>query len=316
MIRLGQHPLPTHTIAHFSDPHLLGGGGRLYGAVNTVEHLATAIAQLEASGLDPDVIVFTGDLADLGESAAYVRLREVVEPAAQRMGCEVVWVMGNHDERAPYAKHLFADEGPDGAGARAPQDRVCMVGGLRIISLDTTVPGYHHGELEPSQLEWLRGVLATPAEHGTIIAVHHPPIPTPLNAAMAILELDDQPAFAEVIRGTDVRGILGGHLHYSCHSTFAGVPVSVASATCYVMDLTDPTTIIAGVDANQSVDVVSVYPDRLVHTTVPIGRWPHISGQPAELLQQVVDMPLAQQRELFSKKTSAYNADDEARSER
>lgn len=315
MIRLGQHPLPTHTIAHFSDPHLLAGDRRLYGVVDTVQHLADAIAQLEQSGLAPDAIVFTGDLADLGEPEAYERLRALVDPAAARMGCEVIWVMGNHDERAPYAHHLFADDGDAGTGATTPQDRVHTVRGLRIISLDTTVPGYHHGELEPSQLEWLRGVLATPAEHGTIIAVHHPPIPTPLNPAMAILELDDQPAFAEVIRGTDVRGILGGHLHYSCHSTFAGVPVAVASATCYVMDLTDPETIIAGVDANQSVDIVNAYPDRLVHTTVPLGQWPHISGQPAAMLHQVVDMPLEMQRELFSKKTSEYNVDDEARSD-
>jgi 3',5'-cyclic AMP phosphodiesterase CpdA len=316
VIRLGQHPVPTHTIAHFSDPHLLGGGRRLYGTVNTSEHLAEALAQLEQSRLAPDAIVFTGDLADLGEPDAYDRLRELVEPVARRMGSEVIWVMGNHDERAPYAKHLFADEGPDGTGATSPQDRVHEVRGLRIISLDTSVPGYHHGELEPSQLQWLRDVLATPTEHGTIIAVHHPPIPTPLNEPMAILELDDQPAFADVIRGTDVRGILGGHLHYSCHSTFAGVPVSVASATCYVMDLTDPETIIAGVDVNQSVDIVSAYPDRLVHTTVPVGQWSHVSGQPAAMFQQVIDMPRHLQRELFSKKTSEYNADEEARSER
>lgn len=314
MTRLGQHPDPTHTIAHFSDPHLLAGGRRLYGAVDTVEHLAEAIAQLERSQLRPDAIVFTGDLADLGEPDAYDRLRDLVQPAAERMGAEVIWVMGNHDERGPYAKALFDDPGPDGSGATAPQDRVYDVRGLRLISLDTSVPGYHHGELLPSQLTWLRDQLATPAEHGTIIALHHPPVPTPLNFPMAILELDDQEAFAEVVRGTDVRGILGGHLHHSSHSMFAGVPVSVASATCYVMDLTDPETIIAGVDANQSVDIVSAYPDRLVHTTVPIGAWPHISGQSAALFEQVAAMTPEQRRELFSKKASDYNVDEIASS--
>ena len=312
MISLGQHPAPSHTIAHFSDPHLLAGTRRLYGTVDTTAHLAEAIAQLERSPLRVDAIVFTGDLADLGEPEAYDRLRELVEPAARRMGAELVWVMGNHDERAPYARHLFGDEGPDGTGAVAPQDRVYEVRGLRIVALDTSVPGYHHGELEPSQLDWLRDVLATPAEHGTILAVHHPPIPSPLNVPMAVLELDDQPALAAVIAGTDVRGVLGGHLHHSCHSTFAGVPVSVASATCYVMDLTDPELVVTGVDANQSVDVVSVYPDRLVHTTVPIGAWPHISGHPSAVLDQIAAMTPEQQRETLSRKTSAFNVADAA----
>ena len=47
-------------------------------------------------------------------------------------------------------------------------------------------------------------------------------------------------AILAVLAGTDVRMILGGHLHYSTHSLFAGIPVSVASATCYTQDLTVP----------------------------------------------------------------------------
>ena len=29
MIPLGQHPLPRHTVAHLSDPHLLADGARV-----------------------------------------------------------------------------------------------------------------------------------------------------------------------------------------------------------------------------------------------------------------------------------------------
>jgi len=61
----------------------------------TREH---ALAQLERSIARPEAIVFTGDLADLGEPDAYERLREVVEPAAERMNAQIIWVMGNHDE--------------------------------------------------------------------------------------------------------------------------------------------------------------------------------------------------------------------------
>ena len=65
-------------------------------------------------------------------------------------------------------------------GSAATQDRVHDVAGLRIVSLDTSVPGYHHGELTDDQLAWLADVLATPAPHGTLLALHHPPIPIPM----------------------------------------------------------------------------------------------------------------------------------------
>lgn len=81
MIRqLGQYPAPSHTIARFSDTHLLAGGRPLYGKVNTIDHLAQALAQLERSIAKPEAIVFTGDLADLGEPDAYLRLRNSSNP--------------------------------------------------------------------------------------------------------------------------------------------------------------------------------------------------------------------------------------------
>jgi len=303
VIQLGQHPAPSHAIAHFSDTHLLAGGAPLYGKVDTIHHLGLALEQLEHSTAKPQAIVFTGDLADLGEPDAYERLKAVVEPAAQRMGAQLIWVMGNHDERAPYARILFDAEGTD-----APQDRVYDVDGLRIISFDTTVPGYHHGDITDEQLEWLAGVLAQPAEHGTLLAVHHPPIPTPMLEAMGILELQRQHRLADVIRGTDVRAILGGHLHYSTHSTFAGIPVSVASATCYSLDLTARDRLLSGVDFGQAVNLVHVYPEQLVHSIVPLGATAEVSGTPASAWDQIEAMQPDERLEMLSSKTSPFNA--------
>ncbi len=308
VIQLGQYPAASHVIAHVSDTHLLAGGHPLYGKVNTIDHLGQALAQLERSIAKPEAIVFTGDLADLGEPDAYERLKSIVEPVAARMNAQIIWVMGNHDERPEYSKQLF------GAESTAPQDRVYDINGLRIISLDTTVPGYHHGELEDAQLEWLAGVLATPAPHGTIIAVHHPPIPTPLLEAMGMLELFDQDKLAAVIRGTDVRGILAGHLHYSTYSTFAGVPVSVASATCYTLDLSAEDRVLSGVDFGQSVNVVHVYDDQLVHSIIPVGETAEVTGVPAAGWEQIASMTVEQRIDTFSRKDSDFNSADAARS--
>jgi 3',5'-cyclic AMP phosphodiesterase CpdA len=300
-IQLGQYAPPTHTIAHVSDTHFLGGGRPLYGTVDTDRTLARALDQLERSGTRPSAIVITGDLADLGEPDAYERLRDQLEPAAARMGSKIIWVMGNHDEREPFASILLG-ENP----SSAPQDRVYDVDGLRIIALDSTVPGYHHGEVTDAQLSWLEAVLAVPAAHGTLLALHHPPIPTPIEI-MAIIELQDQHKLAEVIRGTDVRGILAGHLHYSTHGTFAGVPVSVASATCYTIDSSGEPDTLLGVDGGQSINLVNIYADSVVHSIVPIGAFPQVAGFSDAVLERLAAMTPHERHEAFSSKTSAFS---------
>jgi 3',5'-cyclic AMP phosphodiesterase CpdA len=288
-------------IAHISDTHFLSGAAPLYGAVDTDKNLTAALTQLERSGIRPEAIVFTGDLADLGEPDAYVRLRGIVEPIAARLGSTVIWVMGNHDERLQYSSLLF-----DVDGSEAPQDRVYDIGGLRIISLDTTVPGWHHGELTDDQLTWLAGVLATPAPDGTLIALHHPPVPTPLLWAMEMLELKDQDKLARVVRGTDVRGIIGGHLHYSTHSTFAGVPVSVAAATCYTMNLTTADRLLSGTDSGQSINLVHLYEDRVVHSIVPVGASAEVTGFGEEHRATIEAMTPEERLQMFSNKKSTF----------
>ncbi|HEY2642684.1 MAG TPA: metallophosphoesterase [Galbitalea sp.] len=302
MTQLGQYPAPRHTIAHISDTHFLAEGAPLFGKVTTEKNLRRALEQLQQSGIKPEALVFTGDLADLGEPDAYKRLRAIVEPVAQSLGAEVIWVMGNHDERLQYSVELFDIE-----ATQAPQDRVYDLNGLRVISLDTSVPGYHHGELEDSQLDWLADILSTPAPHGTLLALHHPPIPEPLLWPMAMLELQAQDRLAAILEGTDLIGILGGHLHYSTHSTFAGIPVSVAAATCYTMDLVDSSKLLSGVDANQAFNIVSVYEDRVVHTIIPMLAAEQVTGFSAEYRAQIEAMTPEERLEMFSAKNSSFN---------
>jgi Icc protein len=82
------------------------------------------------------------------------------------------------------------------------------------------------------------------------------------------VELRQQRDLASALEGTDVRSIIAGHLHYSTFATFAGIPVSVASATCYTQDLTVPGT--RGQDAGQAYNMVHIYEDSVVHSVVPL----------------------------------------------
>jgi 3',5'-cyclic AMP phosphodiesterase CpdA len=293
--RLGQSPAPSYTLLHLSDAHFLADKARLFGTVDTDRGLAAALGRIEKSELVPDAIVVTGDLTDLGEPDAYARIRELINPVADRFSAPVIWVMGNHDARMPFAAELFGEIVTD-----QTQDRVWRVGGLRVIALDTSVPGYNHGELTDSQLAWLAAELAEPAPDGTIVAMHHPPISSPIEI-MGIIELTDRRRLGEVIAGTDVRVILAGHLHYSTYGTFAGIPVSVAAATCYTLDVGWAPGEFKGVDGSQSFNLVEVFADHIVHSVIPAFEQTTVSGYDQARLDELRAMTPAERVESFSR---------------
>lgn len=271
---LTEHPRPSHTFVHISDTHLPGERSPLYGSgADADANLAEMLDRLVASGLRPDALLFTGDLTDRGDAAAYQRLRELVTPAAAALGCEVVWAAGNHDDRRAMRSEL----GLAGAGDE-PIVEVRWFGGMRVIVVDSTVPGAHWGEVPSSQLDRLEGELSTAAPQGTLLLIHHPPLPTVLDLAVTV-ELRDQDALAAVLRGSDVRGILSGHVHHPSFGTFAGIPVAVASSSAYGQDLAQPVGATRGQDAAQGYNLVHVYADTIVHSAVSLERGADV-GEP------------------------------------
>ncbi|MEE6387918.1 metallophosphoesterase [Microbacterium paraoxydans] len=271
---LTEHPRPSHTFVHISDTHLPGERSPLYGSgADADANLAEMLDRLVSSGLRPDALLFTGDLTDRGDAAAYQRLRELVTPAADALGCEVVWAAGNHDDRRAMRSEL----GLAGAGDE-PIVEVRWFGGMRVIVVDSTVPGAHWGEVPSSQLDRLEGELSTAAPQGTLLLIHHPPLPTVLDLAVTV-ELRDQDALAAVLRGSDVRGILSGHVHHPSFGTFVGIPVAVASSSAYGQDLTQPVGATRGQDAAQGYNLVHVYADTIVHSAVSLERGADV-GEP------------------------------------
>jgi 3',5'-cyclic AMP phosphodiesterase CpdA len=105
---------------------------------------------------------------------------------------------------------------------------------------------------------------------------------------MELVELRDQRRLAAVLAGSDVRGILGGHLHYSTTSTLSGIPVSVASATCYTQDLVVPEGGMRGRDGAQAFNMVHVYADRVLHTVVPLDAHDTVYEMTGEQLEAAI----------------------------
>ncbi|MET9487377.1 metallophosphoesterase [Nocardia sp. NPDC006630] len=226
------------TLIQLTDTHIRASGEQVLDTVDTYAALDRALQQLLSSGRHIDALLLTGDLTDNGSVEGYRRLREAVEPVAEKLGAELVYVMGNHDERTAFGVELLGRE-PGSVDPGAPHDRVTEVSGLRIIALDSTIPGLADGRLEPEQLAWLAEELRTPAPRGTLLVLHHPPLPSAIAAAQ-VLKLQHAEQLAAVVAGTDVRMILCGHNHMTAASALAGIPVWVGPALAYRLDAMSP----------------------------------------------------------------------------
>lgn len=228
--------MAPHLLLQLSDIHLVPGE-HLRRLVDPLANLDRAIELIACSRCRPEAILCTGDLADTGDPEAYQLLRERIGRLTAATGAIAVFVPGNHDARAAFKQHLL-EESPEAVSADDPIDQVHLFGGLRVISMDTTVAGNDAGALSVDQLEWLRGQLAIPAPDGTVLAVHHPPIASPIQP-MARLALAEPEALQAVIEGSDVCLVVAGHNHHASAGMLGRMPVWVSPALSYRSDALD-----------------------------------------------------------------------------
>lgn len=275
---------PKYTLMQLSDTHIVPVGQNLYDKVDTHANVVAALDAIEKSGVAPAALIFSGDLADTGDLAAYSRLRETVEPAAARMGAPVLWAMGNHDERGAFRAGLLGAEPTTEA-----YDYVHWSGDLRVIVLDSTDPGFHYGLLTDEQLEFLASELATPAGSGTILVLHHPPVPSPLSFINTLI-LREPERLAKVIAGSDVSMILTGHSHHPSAGALGGVPVWVAGATAYSADTLSAEGMFRG-QVGGHYTRVDVFDDFTVATSVPVERTETVHEISLEELAKHIQVP-------------------------
>jgi 3',5'-cyclic-AMP phosphodiesterase len=220
--------LRSYQLVQISDVHLTLDG-TLPPGVRPRDNLVRALEVLESSSMDPDVILLTGDLANSGDGACYDDLRSIIDGSAATAGASVVYLPGNHDERGAFRRHLLDAEGD------AAVNQTCWRAGLRVIALDSVVPGHDHGMLDEQALAYLRAELAVPAPDGTILALHHPPIHSPIKP-MAAISLRNAASLRDAISGSDVRLIVAGHSHHESLGTLGATPVWVSPAVAYRLD--------------------------------------------------------------------------------
>lgn len=212
-------PKPT-LLVQISDLHI---GGDENG-VDPVPHLEVVIEAIRSLPNQADGVLVSGDLTHDGGPEEYRLVRKLLE----RLEAPLHVLPGNHDNRA-LLREVF---GLPGAGD-APIDYTVDVGKMRLVLLDSNVPGQDPGGFDPAQLQWVDNELRKVSGKPTVLALHHTPMPTAVREWDGInLALEEREALAEVVaRHPHLLAIVGGHLHRIAASTLAGCPVVSVPST-------------------------------------------------------------------------------------
>jgi 3',5'-cyclic AMP phosphodiesterase CpdA len=209
-------------LAQLSDLHIGAGVGEA-DPVRRAERVVAAVAALTPA---PDAVVVTGDLTQLGGPEEYARVLEVLAP----LEMPVHPLPGNHDVRAALRGALLADA-DTGPGDFLQYE--ARVGPLRLLVCDTIVPGEDGGRLCPERLGWLDAALAADRETPTIVAMHHPPLTTGIEAMDDIgLEAGSRAELGTTLAGApNVLRVIAGHVHRPMYSTCGGRTVFSCPST-------------------------------------------------------------------------------------
>lgn len=216
-------------IAQITDMHVKTPGEMLSATLDSHAGLAAALRRIDGLDPRPDLLVATGDLTADGTPEEYAALRDLLSGLAM----PYLLLPGNHDIRENLRAAFPDQPWEDGKFLLYAVDDWP----LRVIGLDSVVPGDHRGELCPGRCRWLDQTLAGAPDKPTIVMLHHPPFATGIGH-MDRMGLADATGLAEVVaRHRQVIRILCGHAHRPIQTLFAGVLTSVAPATCFQIQL-------------------------------------------------------------------------------
>ena len=218
-------------LAQISDLHVTAKGKKLYDRIDTIGHLRNAVRHLNDLAPRPDFVIVTGDLVDGGSTAEYETLRDLLA------GLSIPYVLmpGNHDERGNL-RRVFADHTYLPKNGEFIQYTIEDLP-LRLIALDTLIPGEAGGRLCPARLDWLEVRLEEHPQRPTLIAMHHPPFNTGL-VGMDAINCDNGAALGAIVaRHPQVERIVCGHVHRPISVRWHGTVVTTAPATAHQVTL-------------------------------------------------------------------------------
>ncbi len=186
------NPTRSCVIAHLSDLHL----GSQYFVPNLLDRTL-----VEVNDLQPDIVVVTGDLTNMGYRQEFREAREYLD----RLTCpDVLVVPGNHDSRnVGYAhfERLFATR----------ESRIHKQG-VTMLGVDSSEPDLDYGRIGRHRYPWIRETFMENPEDVKIFMLHHHLLPIPGTGRERNI-VNDAGDVLEVLVECGVDLVLSGHKH-------------------------------------------------------------------------------------------------------
>ncbi len=247
------------TDLHVSHPE----AGDVHLQSDTPAALKRVVKTINAMVRQPDFVVASGDLTNMGDVASYGLVRETFAA----LNAPLVLALGNHDTRAGF-NEVFAPILADSSSAPilgdsssapilgdsssapilgdsssapilgdAPYFHDAVHGDLHVITLDTGVPGQIAGAIDDAQFDYLEHALARHAGKPKLLVMHHPPRVDPDGLSWGSLDMQSTERLAELLRHQRVAGILSGHIHINRVSHWHGIPIVISNGQHSTVDL-------------------------------------------------------------------------------
>ncbi|WP_322045379.1 phosphodiesterase [Paraburkholderia sp. J67] len=211
-------------IVQISDIHVRPRGLLYQDQVDSNAMFAAAVDTLNRLDPEPQLVLITGDLTDEGSPEEYAMLRDLLAPLKHPYAV----LPGNHDDRA-CLREAFRDQ--PWLPLEGELNFGLDVGPVRVLALDTSVPGFHHGELSEPTLVWLERELAANAGRPVVIAMHHPPFSTGI-PYLDLYGLHEIAPLRDLLaQHGNIDCIIAGHVHRAMHTRLGAVPVLTCPST-------------------------------------------------------------------------------------
>ncbi|MBJ7263600.1 MAG: metallophosphoesterase [Burkholderiaceae bacterium] len=197
-------PRAPQLLVQLSDSHVVADRLGLVKGVATAAALHAAVEHIQRQGLNPDLLLLTGDLAHDGAPESYETIADTLWPT----GWKLAALPGNHDDLVSLRAQL-------GGWCVPVHD---LGEHWRVVMLDTTVAGAAHGHLNGAQFALLDRAVAEAGKRHIVVAMHHNPVVDQTLVPDRLMLDNARILLQHLTAWREVRVVVWGHVHraYDC----------------------------------------------------------------------------------------------------
>ncbi len=212
---------PCLSLLQITDLHVLPTPEDKLLGVQTERYFYAVLAHAFEQRKKYDLLLLTGDLAQLPCEASYQRILQKVESYKIATRC----LAGNHDDYA-LMQRIF------NTSQINCHKQTCFEK-WQIITLNSQIIGSEKGRLAQSELDFLESSLQEKSDLFTVIAFHHNCLPTH-SAWLDTMQIENSEEFLKIVaRYSNVRVIVNGHIHQEMDEKIGDIAVFGTPSTCF-----------------------------------------------------------------------------------